>query len=172
MIMPTLRLKDGRWLQDSSVIIDHFESMEITPSVQPPGPTQRLASALLEVFADERLPMAAMHYRWNNETNTAFAITDFARSGFSWLPRFLGRPLARPMAKKMESYLSLLGVCDETQPGIEETVEIVLASLESQLASTAFVLGDQAGRRKLVTFVQWKAQRARSHLPRSEWCIR
>jgi glutathione S-transferase len=143
IIMPTVRLKDGRWLQDSSVIIDHFESMESTPSVQPPGPTQRFASALLEVFADEWLPMAALHYRWNNETNAAFAITEFARSGFPWLPRFLGRPLVRPMANKMKSYLSLLGVSDATQPRLEETVQIVLASLDSQLASTAFVLGDQ-----------------------------
>ena len=143
IIMPTVRLEDGTWLQDSSVIIDHFEARESTASVHPPAPTVRLASALLEVFADEWLPMAALHYRWNLAANSEFAITEFARSGFPSLPRALGRPLVRPMAGKMKGYLPLLGVTPETQPGVEKMVQVVLASLEAQLQVTDFVLGDR-----------------------------
>jgi glutathione S-transferase len=143
MIMPTVQLPDGRWLQDSSAIIDHFEALEHTPTTVPPGPTQRVASALLEVFADEWLPMAALHYRWNIDANAESALTEFARTGFPWLPTALGRPLVRSMAGKMKSYLPLLGVTKATQAAIEQTVQIVLRCLEAQLQETAFVLGDR-----------------------------
>ncbi len=143
IIMPTVRLPDGQWLQDSSVIIDHLSTLPGASSIQPPGPTQQLASALLEVFADEWLPMAALHYRWNIDENRQFALAEFARSGFPWLPAALGRPLIQSMADKMQSYLSLLGVTKETLPGIEQTVQTVLGCLEAQLQATEFVLGDQ-----------------------------
>ena len=75
IIMPTVQLADGTWLQDSSAIIDHFEAQPDTPTVIPQGPTQAVACALLEVFADEWLPMAALHYRWNTPENKAFALS-------------------------------------------------------------------------------------------------
>jgi glutathione S-transferase len=143
MIMPTVQLPDGTWLQDSSAIIDHFEAEADTPSVIPAGPTQAVASALLEVFADEWLPMAALHYRWNIPENKTFALSEFAASGVPWLPRFLSRPLVRPMADKMQSYLPLLGVTPATQPGVQQTVQTVLSCLEAQLQLTRFVLGDR-----------------------------
>jgi glutathione S-transferase len=143
IIMPTVRLPGGIWLQDSSAIIDHFEALPDTTSVQPTGPTQRLASALLEVFADEWMPMAALHYRWNIDTNSRFALTEFARSGLPWLPRILGRPVVRSMAGKMQSYLPLLGVTEATQPAVAQTAQIVLTCLEVQLQKTPFVLGNR-----------------------------
>ena len=100
VIMPTVVLDDGTWLQDSSFIIDHFENQKIYPSIHPPGASQKLASYLFEVFADEWLPMVALHYRWNLEENKNFALQDFARSGFPYLPRFLGKSLVASMAKK------------------------------------------------------------------------
>jgi len=141
MIMPTVQLPDGRWLQDSSVIIDHFEDREDTPTIIPDGPSQQVASTLIEVFADEWLPMAALHYRWNTPENKAFALREFAASGLPWLPRALGRPLVRPMADRLQGYLPLLGVTDQTHPAVEETVQIVLRCLEAQLTETPYLLG-------------------------------
>ena len=71
--MPTVQLPDGTWLQDSSRILDHFGAQPGFPPLMPPGPTQRLASTLLEVFDDEWLPMAALHYRWSLPENHRFA---------------------------------------------------------------------------------------------------
>ena len=142
-IMPTVQLQDGRWLQDSSVIIDHFESERTSDSIIPIAPTQSLASALLEVFADEWMPMAALHYRWHTEENARFAINEFARSGLPLLPRFLGRPLVANFAKKMKSYLPVLGVDENTMVGVESMVATVLTALEAQLSQTAFILGNR-----------------------------
>ncbi len=140
-IMPTVRLPDGSWLQDSSVIVDHFESAFPEPTIVPPGASQRLAASLLEVFADEWLPMAALHYRWTLPENVEFAKTDFARSGLPWAPRFIGRRIIAPFADKMMSYLGVLGVDEVTCPGIEETVSIVTGALERHLDDHAYILG-------------------------------
>ncbi len=143
MIMPTVQLPDGTWLQDSSAIIDHFEAQADTPSVTPEGPTQAVASALLEVFADEWLPMAALHYRWNIPENKAFALSEFGSSAAPWLPQVLTRPIVRPMADRLQGYLPLLGVTAATQPAVEQTVQVVLDCLEAQLQQTPFILGGQ-----------------------------
>lgn len=141
VIMPTVRLPDGTWLQDSSVIIDHFEAATPEPTILPPGPTQRLASSLLEVFSDEWLPMAALYYRWSIPENVAFAKTDFARSGLPWVPRFIGRRLIASFAHKMESYLEVLGIDDTTSPGVVDTVQLVLSTLEGHLAQSPYLFG-------------------------------
>ena len=79
-VMPTIQKSDGSWLRDSSLIIDHYESLR-TGSITPQCSVTAFASSLLEVFADEWLPMAALHYRWHSEENMLFALNDFARSG-------------------------------------------------------------------------------------------
>ena len=96
---------------------------------------------MLEVFADEWLPMVALHYRWNLEENKNFALQDFARSGFPYLPRFLGKPLVASMAKKMESYLPILGVTKHTHRAVEETALLVLRSLNEALQEQPYIFG-------------------------------
>lgn len=140
-VMPTVRCPDGTWLQDSSCIIDWFEERFDEPSITPPGGTQRLASLLLELHGDEWLPTVAMHTRWNNPTNKRFALDEFARCGFPWLPRFIGRPMVSSFANKMQSYLPILGVTDETSGGIERYTRQLIAHLDQHLSAHPFLLG-------------------------------
>ncbi len=140
-VMPTVLTPEGAWLQDSSDIIDTLERRHPAPSVIPPGPRQRIASLLLELHADEWLPLVAMHTRWNRPENARFAVDEFARSGFPRLPRALGRRLIRPIAAKMRGYLPPLGVTPETAPGIERHLARLLDALERQLAAQPYVLG-------------------------------
>ena len=142
-IMPTVRLANGHWLQDSSVIIDHYEGTGIYPSVHPPGRLQRFAAALLEVFADEWLPMPALHYRWHIAQNEHFALNEFARCGLPFLPRFIGRRAIAGFATKMKSYLPVLGVSDATVAGVQETARLTISVLNEQFAKTRFVFGNR-----------------------------
>ncbi len=142
-IMPTVRLTDGRWLQDSSVILDHFEALSREPAIVPSGPRQRLANALIDLFADEWLPMAALHYRWSIAENKRFALDEFARSALPTLPRPLALRLIRPMAAKMQSYLPLLGVTQKTVPGVEKTVRQTLRAADETLRRHRYLLGDR-----------------------------
>ena len=143
IIMPTVRLSSGAWLQDSSVIIDHFEEAQLGAPMIPSGPKQRVASYLLEVFADEWLPMIALQSRWRIPENATFALDEFARSGLPWLPRVIGRRVVRPFADKMKGYLKPLGVNSETTQGLQETLQLTLNALEAQLSLTPFLLGDR-----------------------------
>ena len=140
-IMPTVELPDGTWLQDSSLIIDHFEAAHPEPGIVPPGPTQRLAALLIELYADEWMSLADLHYRWNTPENAAYAIDEFARNGLPGAPLFLSRPVARKIASKMQGYRPKLGITEETGPGIEAVTERLLANLDAHLAEHPFLLG-------------------------------
>jgi len=141
MIMPTVELEDGTWLQDSSNIIDHFEARDDTVSITPPTAGPTVASSLLEVFSDEWLPMADLHYRWNLPENASFAIRDFAAHGLPRVPGPVGRRLIRPIAKRMAGYLPVLGVTEHTIPGLEQTVATVIAAAEATLSTRPFLFG-------------------------------
>ena len=120
VIMPTVQLNDDTFLQDSSSIIDSLEKMDfadsnlLLTSKQHITSKTRVASALIELFADEWLSMAILHYRWNKPIAADFAIGDFARAGFPWLPSFVGRKLAESTAKQMQVYMPGLGVSNST----------------------------------------------------------
>jgi glutathione S-transferase len=63
--VPAVELPDGRWLTDTTPIIDWFESQRPTPAVIPEDPFQAFVSRLVEDYADEWLWRPAMHYRWS-----------------------------------------------------------------------------------------------------------
>ena len=131
VMMPTVELSDGTFLQDSSRIIDHFEALPSTPTIVPVAPKQRLASALLEIYADEWLPLIAMCTRWTIPENRRFAQSDFGRCAFPWLPSLLSRPFAKTMANKMSSYLPVLGITEDTTPEILSWLQALAANLMS-----------------------------------------
>lgn len=141
MIMPTIERPDGRWMQDTSEIIDTLEAEHPQPSIVPAGPTQRLASALMEVHADEWLPTVIMHTRWNYPESADFARREFAREGFPLVPRIVGEQLVRPIWKKMASYREVLGVRPDTTPGIEAFAKELIARLDAHFADHDFLLG-------------------------------
>ena len=141
IIMPTLKLPDGSWLQDSSHIIDEMELRYPSRSITPEGNTQTLVSLLFELYADEWLPMAALHYRWNIKANTQFALKEFSRCALPLLPSVLGKHVIKSMANKMRSYLPVLGVTESTQPGVEKMVTELLSDLNAHLSKHPFLLG-------------------------------
>jgi glutathione S-transferase len=140
-IMPTVRMPDGRWLQDSSEIVDTLEGELTGPSITPSGPTQRLASALLELHGDEWWPTVAMHTRWNLGANEAFAVEEFGRYGFPWLPTWLSMRLVQPIAGRMSGYRPVLGVQSETLSGIEAFLRETVSTLDTHLKEMPFLLG-------------------------------
>jgi glutathione S-transferase len=63
--LPGVRLADGRWMTDSTPMIQWLESEFPEPPVMPPDPATRFLSLLVEDFTDEWLWRPAMHYRWS-----------------------------------------------------------------------------------------------------------
>lgn len=141
VVMPTVELADGTWLQDSSDIIDHFEARDPERAVVPDDGPVAVASALLELFGDEWLPMSALHYRWHTASNRDFALSEFARDGFPRVPGFVSRRLIRPMSRRMAGYLPALGVTSETIPGVETMTLRTIAALDHTLSEHPYLLG-------------------------------
>lgn len=141
IIMPTVKLPDGTWLQDSSHIIDEMEQQHPKRSITPDGTVQKLVSLLFELYADEWLPMAALHYRWNIQDNTQFALKEFSRCALPFVPPALGKYAIKSMADKMRGYLPVLGVTKSTQPGVEKMVTTLLRDLNTHLENHPFLLG-------------------------------
>jgi glutathione S-transferase len=139
--MPVLTLEDGTVLQDSSEIIDQLELMYPSPSIQPPGSTQQLVSALLELYGDEWLPIISMHTRWNIEGNPEFAVAEFGRCALPWVPSFFRNRLVQPIATKMSNYRRTFGINEETGPEIDRWLSELLGQLDAHFATYPYLLG-------------------------------
>jgi glutathione S-transferase len=141
LVMPTMELSDGTWLQDTSEIIDTFEERADGPSVVPTTPRQRFIAYLLELFGDEWLVIVAMHTRWNDPQNREFVYDDFGREATPWLPGPLRRRIGRTIGARMWSYLPKLGVAPETEAGIDRMLDALLVALNQHLTQTPYLLG-------------------------------
>jgi len=66
--VPQIQLPDGRWVQDTSDIIDAVEAEHPEPAVVPPttSPRQRLVAYLVELLADEWMLVWAFCERWHH----------------------------------------------------------------------------------------------------------
>jgi len=143
VIMPTMLLPDGTWVQDSAVMCDKIDLEHPSPCITPPGAAQQLASLLTELLADEWFALLTLHYRWDIPGNAAWAVQEFGRSAFPWLPCWLASRLATPFAKSMQAYRPIVGISESTIPGIESYTSALVKVLEAHLSkpSTPYLLG-------------------------------
>lgn len=71
--MPAIQLADGRWMTDSTKMIQWFESEFPQGGLIPADPLQAFVCLLLEDWADEWWWRPAMHYRWHYPEGARFA---------------------------------------------------------------------------------------------------
>jgi len=140
-VIPVVRLADGTILQDTTVIIDHFEAAHPGPSIYPETPRQRLAALLLECFGDEWLVIPAMHYRWHY--NEEWVYGEFGKVA---LPD--GTPEEQYEAGKQrgaifKGFVPMLGINEATVPAIEASYEALLAELDAHFAVHDFLFGSR-----------------------------
>lgn len=141
--MPQLELPDGRWLTDSTAIIEQFEREYPHPAIYPSDPALCFIADLLEDFGDEWLWRPAMYYRW--------AFTEDARQLSDRLARGLLRDVPLPLVirrglikrRQRQLFLKGDGITKDTAPVVEALYLQVLAALESALAGRPFLLGQR-----------------------------
>jgi glutathione S-transferase len=143
-IMPVVYINGKNPIQDSTVIIDYFERKYPANPFIPQLPKQRMAAELIELYADEWLPMAALHYRWNYPENHNFIIGEFGSNSLPYFPAFIQRKAGKFIAGKMSGYLPLLGITENMQIALEVHTETLLSLLNLHLSEHIFLLGSQA----------------------------
>ncbi len=142
-VIPVLEMPGGEIVQDTADIIDRIEAAEaLDPPALPSGALQRLASRLIELYADEWMVLPAMHYRWNY--NEDWAYREFGAISAPDVPPQEQYAIGRKTGEPFKASVAMLGVSDATIPGIEAAYEGFLRDMTAHLARHEFLLGARA----------------------------
>ncbi len=139
--MPAVELPDGRFMTDTTPMIDWFEKHYPESAVIPTDPLQAFVSRLVEDYAEEWLWRPAMHFRWNYRPDALLLsrkITDeLLRSVL--FPGFMKRFVIRQRQRGF--YVRLDGVTRETWHAVEASYFDTLDRLSKIFATRPFLLG-------------------------------
>ena len=138
-MIPVLHTPDDELIQDTTVIIDHLEAILGEPSVYPTGAVQRLIALLFEVYGDEWLVIPAMHYRWAH--NLDYILEEFGKTVRPEASPEEQREVGAKISAPFRGSLPLLGIDENTVPGIESAYEALLLQLNEHFASHWYLLG-------------------------------
>lgn len=136
--IPTLVTPQGEVIRDGAAIIEHFESANGRPCT-PPGPKQRIVSALFDVIGAEGLLRPAMHYRWNFPQDNL----EFLRYHFYHSQRDLdGRDEKTDrMMDRMRFAAQAFGVSEDAVSTVEALYLDFLAGLDAHFRQHPYLLG-------------------------------
>lgn len=136
--IPTLVTPSGDVIRDGAAIIDHFEAATGRPC-QPPGPRQRIISALFDVIGTDGLLRPAMHYRWNFPEDNL----DFIRYHFLYSQRDLPQreEKTEQMMGRMRHAAQLFGVTDQSRQLVEALYLEYLGALNVHFEQYPYLLG-------------------------------
>ena len=140
VILPTLELPDGTFIQDGTIIIEHFENQPDIPSTLPPTPKQKIIALLFDVIGMEGFLRPAMHYRWNfPEDNERYMQQNF----IILVPPGIEKPMeaVENNMTRMRTACNAFGAVPDTLPVIEELYMEVLDLFDQHFAQVPYLLG-------------------------------
>ena len=139
--VPAVELPDGRFMTDSTPMIDWFEARYPEPAVIPLDPLQAFVSRLVEDYAEEWLWRPAMHFRWSYRRDAYLLSRTIAEdhvAGYP-LPGFVKRFVIR--LRQRGFYVRRDGVTRETWAHVESIYFRTLDRLSRIFADRPFLLG-------------------------------
>ena len=140
--MPAVVLPDGRWMTDTTKMIQWFESKFNDSSILPKDPVQDFICLLVEDWADEWWWRPAMHYRWHYKEGAEFASNHLAKEllGAFPAPHFLKKMfLAR---RQRNGYTVGDGISLDNKNAVEANVRNLFSNLEKIFSKRSFIFGD------------------------------
>lgn len=139
-MLPTLEMPDGSFIQDGTIIIEHFENQSDISSTLPSTPKQKIVALLFDVIGMEGLLRPAMHYRWDfPEHNDRYMQQNFVVLS----PPGTADPMTAAEAgmDRMRAASRAFGAVPETLPVVEELFMEVLDLLDKHLTEVPYLLG-------------------------------
>jgi len=169
--VPQLEMPDGRWIQDSSEILDACEAEHPEAAIVPDAttrPRQRLAAYLIELLADEWIVVPAFWQRWffsedgrapshrgANEQQWGAMLAAGAdgatrrRAGADFFEAAFGISDTRVSPKGVYAGLVHLGCTERTERAWQASQHRILTLLEAHFSEHDYLLG---GRPSLADF--------------------
>ena len=141
--MPAIELADGRWLTDTTAIIDWIEGLRPRIEVTSKDPVLRFFSLLLEDYADEWLWRPALHYRWSFKSDAEHMGGRIAREMMRDLPLPLWLRKATIIRRQKTKYVRGDGVSPATRAHIESIYLRNLSDLEAIFQTRPFMMGNR-----------------------------
>ena len=143
-IVPVLATADGRFVQDTTDIIDCLEAEHPAVSVYPDTPLQKLVALMLELYGDEWLVIPAMHYRWSVlDQQHDFIMTEFGRMSAPDATAQEQVAIGERTSKMFRGSVPMLGITEQTIPAIEQTYLEFLEQLDRHFSQYDFLLGSR-----------------------------
>jgi glutathione S-transferase len=141
-LVPLVVTPAGEGIQDSTPILEHFESLFPEPSIHPREPLAAFVSALLEEFGDEWGNKWMFHYRWRREEDQLSAAARLAEvMAPPGLDAEKRRGVAAGIRERMVGRVGFVGSSDQTAQQIEDSYQASVAILERHLAPRPYLFG-------------------------------
>ena len=140
-LIPLVVAPDGQSFQDSTPIIEHFETLYPEPAIQPADSVLAFLSALVEEYGDEWGNKPMFHYRWFYPPDQDSAAARLARSMIPDLPEDQVEAAAATVKGRMVPRLAFVGSSAETREQIEGSLRRQLAILEAHLERRRYIFG-------------------------------
>ncbi len=141
--MPTVELADGRWMTDSTKMIQWFEAQFPEDGLLPVDPLQAFLCYFLEDWADEWWWRPAMHYRWYSEEGSRFAAWHLARTCLREVPAPMGLKWRYLRRRQRSGYTAGDGIHEASVAAVEADYHRLLRALEAIFQDRPFLLGDR-----------------------------
>lgn len=141
--MPVLQLADGRWMTDTTKIIQWFEKQYPEGGLMPADPVQAYLCLLIEDWADEWWWRPAMHYRWFYPEGALLQSRHLADELMGGVPApgFLKRMVLRH--RQRTGYTTGDGLNAKNIAGVEAMYLRLLAQLQNIFSQRSFLLGER-----------------------------
>ena len=143
MKVPVMQCADGRWLKDTTPMMQWLDRQHPQYPIYPDDPATRFIALLVEDYADEWMWRPAMYYRWQ--------FADSHRLLRARLGRELAADTAYPQSligwyMRWRQYLVFVrgdGVRAHNELAVQEVYRRTLRQLGALLESRRFLLGDR-----------------------------
>jgi glutathione S-transferase len=140
-LVPLVVTPDGEGIQDSTPILERFETSFPDPTIHPADPATAFLSALIEEYGDEWVNKPMFHYRWTYPADQDSSGERLARAMFPDIGEAQLPQAAAAVKQRMIPRLRLVGSCDETREVIEGSYRRTLEILERHLATRPYLFG-------------------------------
>jgi glutathione S-transferase len=151
-LVPLVVTPEGEGIQDSTPILESFETSHPEPSVTPADPALAFVSALLEEYGDEWGNKWMFHYRWRYQPDAWSTAERIAQQMMGAQGTLAVAQARAAVAERMMGRLGFVGSNDGTQPLIEASFAKALGLIDAHLASRPYLLG---GRPAMADFGLW-----------------
>ncbi len=151
-LVPLVVTPDGEGVQDSTPILERFETAHPEPSIVPEDPALAFLSALLEEYGDEWGNKWMFHYRWAYQPDVWSTAERIALQMAGAQGTLAVAQARTAIAERMTGRIGFVGSNEKTKPIIEASFKRALELLDRHLAARPYVLG---GRPAMADFGLW-----------------